>query len=68
MNHEGIGLGLMVSKALVEKNGGKLDIFSKGIDKGSIFTFSMKMNQVELQHSESSQLSEFFEARDNKAL
>ena len=53
MNHEGIGLGLMISKALVEKNGGKLDIFSKGINQGSTFTFSMKMTQVIDSQSES---------------
>ena len=52
MNHEGIGLGLMISKALIEKNGGQLDIFSKGVNLGSVFTFSMKMSKV-LESSDS---------------
>ena len=43
MNSDGIGLGLMISKALIERNGGKLDIYSNGIDRGSIFGFSMEM-------------------------
>lgn len=45
MNHDGIGLGLMISKAIIEKNGGQLDIFSKGVNQGSVFTFSMKMSK-----------------------
>ena len=32
MNSEGVGLGLMVSKALIEANGGRLEIRSEGID------------------------------------
>ena len=46
MNSEGIGLGLMISKELVERNGGKLEIFSDGIDRGSVFAFSMDMSKV----------------------
>ena len=45
LNHEGIGLGLMISKQIIEKNAGELDIFSNGINLGSVFTFSMKMTQ-----------------------
>ena len=44
MNCEGVGLGLMVSKALIEANGGQLKIESEGVGKGSCFTFSMKMH------------------------
>lgn len=43
MNSEGIGLGLMISKALIEKNGGQLQIHSDGVGKGSVFAFSMEM-------------------------
>ena len=43
INSDGIGLGLMISKALVDRNGGELQIHSDGIDLGSIFAFSMKM-------------------------
>ena len=43
MNSDGIGFGLMISKALIEANGGRLEITSEGIDKGSVFQFTMKM-------------------------
>ena len=44
MNCEGVGLGLMISKALIEANGGELRIESEGVGRGSSFTFSMKMH------------------------
>ena len=47
MNSEGIGFGLMISKAIIESNGGLLHIKSDGIDKGSVFGFSMNMVVVE---------------------
>ena len=47
MNSEGVGLGLMISKALVEENGGQLEIKSEGPDQGSDFIFSMKMTAQE---------------------
>jgi len=46
MNSDGIGLGLMISKALIEANGGKLNIASRGIDRGSVFEFNMKMTNI----------------------
>ena len=46
INSDGIGLGLMISKALVEKTGGTLEIFSEGVDRGSVFAFSMNMLDV----------------------
>ena len=46
MNSEGIGLGLMISKALIEVNDGKLYINSEGVEKGSVFTFTMKMFEI----------------------
>ena len=44
MNCEGVGLGLMISKALVEANGGQLKIESEGVGMGSYFMFTMKMH------------------------
>ena len=43
MNSEGVGFVLMISKALIEANGGQLTIASEGIKKGSVFQFTMKM-------------------------
>ena len=43
MNSEGVGFGLMISKALIEANEGVLKIASEGIGKGSVFQFTMKM-------------------------
>ena len=47
INNDGIGLGLMISKSLVEQNGGSIEIYSEGIERGSIFTFSMEMSKEE---------------------
>ena len=58
MNSDGIGLGLMISKALVKKTGGKLNIFSEGIDRGSVFAFSMNM-QIMSESSESENICSF---------
>ena len=64
MNSEGIGLGLMISKSLIEANGGALDISSDGFGKGATFKFSMRMKldnadgqPVALLSESSSQLS-----------
>ena len=46
MNHEGIGLGLTISKALIEALGGSLQIASDGKDLGSVFAFTMKMQNI----------------------
>ena len=43
MNSEGVGFGLMISKALIEANDGVLKIASEGVNKGSVFQFTMKM-------------------------
>ena len=58
MNSDGIGLGLMISKAIIEKNEGKLLIHSDGINNGSIFAFSMKMIRQEEISESSRQPSE----------
>ena len=46
MNHEGIGLGLMIVKQIVEKSNGKITVSSEGPGKGSNFSFNMKMNSL----------------------
>ena len=43
INSEGIGLGLTMVKKIVETAGGIVGVESKGINKGSLFSFSMKM-------------------------
>ena len=42
-NSEGIGMGLMISKKLVEINQGTIRVHSDGDRKGSVFSFTMKM-------------------------
>ena len=46
-NDEGIGMGLMICKHLVEMNQGAIEVHSDGKDQGSTFTFTMKMQQVD---------------------
>ena len=40
---EGIGMELSTCKSLVHASGGTIEVFSKGLNKGSTFKFSMKM-------------------------
>ena len=42
-NSEGLGMGLMICKKLIKKNGGSIKVYSDGRDKGSMFSFTMKM-------------------------
>ena len=44
INQEGMGMGLMICKELVELNGGKINVESKGANKGTTFTFTMLMS------------------------
>ena len=46
MNSEGIGLGLTMVKQIVETSGGSVGVYSGGIDKGSVFSFTMKMSEA----------------------
>ena len=46
MNSEGLGLGLTIVKQIVEKSGGTIGAWSKGIGHGSVFFFNMKMKTV----------------------
>jgi signal transduction histidine kinase len=39
---QGTGLGLYISKSIVELQGGKMTVFSEGENKGTTFTFSLK--------------------------
>ena len=50
LNSEGIGLGLMVCKNLVERNEGTIEVDSEGLGKGAVFTFSMKMRALRTQN------------------
>ena len=55
MNSEGIGMGLMICQNLVHLNQGEITVHSEGEDKGSRFTFTMKMKKPEKKdpiHSE----------------
>ncbi len=43
INDEGIGMGLMIVKNLVQLSQGSIQVHSSGINQGSTFTFTMKM-------------------------
>ena len=49
MNSEGIGLGLMIVKQIVESASGQVKVFSEGVGKGSTFSFSMLMPSATLE-------------------
>jgi len=42
-NEEGYGVGLNICKSLVEMSGGEINVSSEGLNQGSVFTFTMKM-------------------------
>ena len=46
MNSSGIGLGLLIVKQIVESCQGDIIAESEGVDKGSLFIFSMRMDKL----------------------
>ena len=44
MNHDGIGMGLMICQNLVSMNGGEISVHSEGENRGSVFSFTMRMD------------------------
>ena len=46
MNQDGIGLGLVICRAIISQNSGKIEVYSKGIDQGTVLIFSMKMQTI----------------------
>jgi PAS domain S-box-containing protein len=42
-NNRGTGLGLYISRGIIEAHGGKMSVFSKGEGKGATFTFSLPL-------------------------
>mmetsp|Transcript_15543 Transcript_15543/g.21062 ORF Transcript_15543/g.21062 Transcript_15543/m.21062 type:complete len:122 (-) Transcript_15543:67-432(-) len=46
-NSNGIGLGLLISKQIVEKSGGSIAAHSDGVGSGSTFGFTMVMKESE---------------------
>lgn len=47
MNSTGIGLGLTIVKQIVESAQGQIEVRSDGVNKGSTFIFSMRLNKVQ---------------------
>ena len=46
MHNDGVGLGLTISKLIIERSGGSIRAESDGEGQGTLFIFSMKMNEV----------------------
>ena len=41
VNEDGIGMGLVICKKIVENSGGQIQVYSEGENLGSTFTFTM---------------------------
>lgn len=52
MNKDGIGMGLMICKNLVTHNGGEINVYSDGENKGSVFSFTMRMEMAQAAYIE----------------
>ena len=47
-NREGLGLGLAISKAIIEMHGGAIRAHSEGLGKGSTFVIDLPLDRAEL--------------------
>ena len=63
MNSEGIGLGLTIVKQVVRQSNGSIKVFSEGANKGTCFTFKMKMS-VEILNNDGQRSSQSSEVMD----
>ena len=50
INQEGIGMGLTICQAIIRNCNGHISCFSEGENKGSTFSFSMKMGLPDLDY------------------
>ena len=46
-HHEGLGLGLAISKAIIEMHGGTISARSKGLGKGATFVIELPIQTVD---------------------
>ena len=67
-NSEGIGLGLTIVKAIVDRSGGKIVATSEGLGKGSTFCFTMKMPAFENEQQAECYLHHFQDNYDSQFL
>ena len=67
MNNEGIGMGLMIVQKLVSLSQGTISVHSDGLDKGSTFSFSMKMQKVQESTVRQRQRRRVANGRQNQA-
>jgi CheY-like chemotaxis protein len=51
---QGSGLGLFITKGIVERHGGRLSVASEGLGKGSTFTMTLPLHHHRLDHFASS--------------
>ena len=47
MNTDGIGMGLIICKRIIENSGGEINVRSAGEERGATFMFSIKMELLE---------------------